>query len=315
MWLNVVVVLASGWLPAGSCCSVWAWCSWGLSSLLLFWVGSFPPLCSFFFSGDVPKNDHFQLATAGVTFLLPGRDVGSKQGHRPQNRYFQVSLTCNGLARVHLGLSQRHCAVSLFRQDLTLQQNQYDDEFFNLGGECEHAFLIARSVEANHHNHRGPVSRFHRSRFRGAAEANLPEVLLLAFIDGIPHLSRSHRVAEASLLSSRLAERSFHCICPSRTSTFVDNDTWQCETALWAHWVHVGRAEAMSEVHLANTDTSQTVGVSVPHGGGPDGLWARVPVDRNSGLPVVLQRYASTFHGGHVPPSTNFQSCCRGRLA
>ena len=31
------------------------------------------------------------LRTAGVAFQLPdGRDVGSKQGHRPKNRYFQV---------------------------------------------------------------------------------------------------------------------------------------------------------------------------------------------------------------------------------
>ena len=45
-----------------------------------------------FLLGDVPKTDHFRLATAGVTFLLPdGRDVGSEQGHRPKNRYFQVS--------------------------------------------------------------------------------------------------------------------------------------------------------------------------------------------------------------------------------
>ena len=29
MWLNVVVVLASGWVPAGGCRSDWAWCSWG----------------------------------------------------------------------------------------------------------------------------------------------------------------------------------------------------------------------------------------------------------------------------------------------
>ena len=31
------------------------------------------------FPGDALKNDHFRLATAGVTFLLPdGRDVGSE---------------------------------------------------------------------------------------------------------------------------------------------------------------------------------------------------------------------------------------------
>ena len=183
-------------------------------------LGVFPPcsgfgrffllLSVFSFSGDVPRTDHFRLATAGVTCQVPdGRDVGSEQGHRPKNRYFQVSVTRNGLVRVHLGLSLRHCAVSWFRQDVTLQQNQYDDEFFNLGCVCEHVYLIARSAEANHHDHRGPASRFYRPRFRGAAEANLPgHRSPVACLHRSPSTSR--------LLSSRLAEGSFHCICPSR---------------------------------------------------------------------------------------------------
>ena len=73
------------------------WLSIGLDLVLL---GVFPPcsclgsvllpsLCSFFFSGDVPKTDHSRLATAGVTFLLPdGRDVGSKQGAPTQEPVF-----------------------------------------------------------------------------------------------------------------------------------------------------------------------------------------------------------------------------------
>ena len=83
-WPNIVVVLASGWLPAGGCRSVWAWCSWR-SLLGRFLCLLFVPF--FFFSGDVTRNGHFRLVTAGVTFLLPdGRDVGSRQGHRPKNR-------------------------------------------------------------------------------------------------------------------------------------------------------------------------------------------------------------------------------------
>ena len=70
---------------------------------------------------------------------------------------------------------------------------------------------------------------------------------------------------------------------------------------LSGHWVHVGRADATPEVHLvsliSNTDALQTVSVSVPRRGGPDGLWARVPVARSSGLPVVLRR---SFHERHV---------------
>ena len=73
------------------------------------WFGRFFFLLSVFsFSGDVPRTDHFPLVTAGVTFqLLDGRDVGSKQVHRPKNRYLQVSLTCNSFVRVSLRLSEQ----------------------------------------------------------------------------------------------------------------------------------------------------------------------------------------------------------------
>ena len=37
-----------------------------------------------------------------------------------------------------------------------------------------------------------------------------------------------------------------------KTAAFGSKDTWLCETALWAHWVHTGRVEAMSEVYLVS---------------------------------------------------------------
>ena len=307
MWLNVVVVLASGWLPAGGCRSVWAWCFWWSFLPALVLVGSFCSSLFFLFrttsQGPITSGLRPRASRSGSWM---GRRV--KVGTPTQETVFSGIPY---VQRVHLGLSQRHCTVSWFRHVVTLQQNQNDDEFFNLGCEFEHVFLIARFVEANHHDRRGPVSRFHRSRFRVRQRQTyqVREVLLLSFIDRIPHRSRFHHVAEASLRSSRLAEGSFHCNLPfssevqDRTSAFVDNDNWQCETTLWAHWVHVGIAEAMSEVHLVSlistTDTLQTVSVSVPHRGGPDSLWARVPVGRSSGLPVVLQRYSSTFQHLH----------------
>ena len=74
------------------------WLSLGLGLVLLavfppcscFGSVLLPPLCSFFFSGDVLKNDHFRLETAGVTLLLPdGRDVGSEAvGTDPRTETF-----------------------------------------------------------------------------------------------------------------------------------------------------------------------------------------------------------------------------------
>ena len=47
-------------------------------------------------------------------------------------------------------------------------------------------------------------------------------------------------INEQDLMSSTVREK---------TAVFVGEDNWLCEAALWTHWVHVGRAEAMSEVH------------------------------------------------------------------
>ena len=62
---------------AGGCRCVLAWCSCpSVARGLVFFFLAF--LLS---PGDVPKNDHFRLATASVTFLLPdGRDVDPRTG-------------------------------------------------------------------------------------------------------------------------------------------------------------------------------------------------------------------------------------------
>ena len=219
-----------------------AWCFWGSFLPALVLVGSFCSSLFFPFRATSQGPIISGLRPRGVTCQVPdGRDVGSEQGHRPKNWYFQVSHTCNGLVRVHLGLSLRHCAVSWFRQDVTLQQNQYDDEFFNLGCMCDHVYLIARSAEANHHDHRGPASRFYRPRFRGAA---VTEVLLLAVIVRIPHRSYCPVVLqrEASIVFALL-------VSSSRQDISVCG---QC------NWRHTGSTlvaqEAMCEVHLIFLD-------------------------------------------------------------
>ena len=91
------------------------WLSLGLGLVLLeVSLGSVlvPPLCFFFsFRGDVPRNGHFRLVTAGVTFLLPdGRDVGSRQGHRPKNR---VNFR-NPLLQLHRTCSSPSFSTSLY---------------------------------------------------------------------------------------------------------------------------------------------------------------------------------------------------------
>ena len=95
----------SGCLPACGCRCVLPGAPVHLSLSLGLWC---------FLLGDVPKTDHFRLATAGVTFLLPdGRDVGSEQGHRPKNRYFQVS-SLRTLAWSSSSGSSRSFSSSLF---------------------------------------------------------------------------------------------------------------------------------------------------------------------------------------------------------
>ena len=74
MWLNVVVVLD----PLVTVARSGSGAPGGLSSRLSVWSVLFPPLCVFLF------------------------------GRRPKDRHLQVSLTCNNLVRVHLGLSLRH---------------------------------------------------------------------------------------------------------------------------------------------------------------------------------------------------------------
>ena len=82
--LNVVVVLAWGWLPAGGCRSVWSWCSWG-SFLPALGLGRF--FCLLFapfsfratsqrpiISGLRPRASHSCSRTGGTSGRSRGTD-------------------------------------------------------------------------------------------------------------------------------------------------------------------------------------------------------------------------------------------------
>ena len=102
---NVVVALASSWLPAGGCRSVWFWSRGGsflpalvLGRLFLFLVGR------------RPKDQSFPACDRGRDIPAPGREGRRVQaGASTQEQVFSGIPCYNGLVRVHCGLFPQRC--------------------------------------------------------------------------------------------------------------------------------------------------------------------------------------------------------------
>ena len=166
----------------GGCAGFRAWCFWGSFLPALVLVGSFCSSLFFFLFGRRPKDRSFPACDRGRHVPAPGWE-----GRRIRAGAPTEEPVFSGIPYVQWPCT----AVSWFLQKPTTTITE--------------VLLLAFIA----HYHRGPASRFYRSRFRGAAEANLPgHRSPVACLHRSPSTSR--------LLSSRLAEGSFHCICPSR---------------------------------------------------------------------------------------------------